>query len=555
MAKSDLTWRFFGKDVSASRALKGVGAAAENSGRRIGAIGGKMGMAFAGIGTAAVAAGAVIAVDFGKQSVSAFMDAQESQTKFEGSLAKNGLKAYTDDIDALAQSLATKTKFDDDATKSGAAVLANFGLTGKQLEQVIPLVQDYAAFTGKDMTTASKALGKAFGGSTKALKELGIQYKPTGDKAKDMAAIMKLVSDRVGGFAEKQGKTAAGTAEILKNQFGELQEKVGSALLPILMKLAPIGLVLVDWLSKAADGIGIFIDAFSGKSEFNEFDGALRIVNNAGIVFREVWDAAAQWITGTLWPAIKTLADGFMQNVWPAIQNVAGIIASNLQPVIEALATFWTETLWPAIQRLIPVFARVAQVVGIVVGALAVAISWIIGKVAPVLYKILAPAIGFVVTVLEKVSDGVGWVIDHFGDMVEFFKGLPDKFKSAFKTAADIITAPFRIAFNAIATLWNNTVGKLSFTIPDWIPGIGGNGFDVPDIPMLANGGIVTRPTLALVGEAGPEAVIPLSRGGGMGPQVVVNITSPLGTPDQIARAVQSAIRRSRGNGGLAGAV
>lgn len=39
----------------------------------------------------------------------------------------------------------------------------------------------------------------------------------------------------------------------------------------------------------------------------------------------------------------------------------------------------------------------------------------------------------------------------------------------------------------------------------------------VAAIPALAEGGIVTRPTLALIGEAGPEAVVPLSRGGGVG--------------------------------------
>jgi len=47
--------------------------------------------------------------------------------------------------------------------------------------------------------------------------------------------------------------------------------------------------------------------------------------------------------------------------------------------------------------------------------------------------------------------------------------------------------------------------------VPDWVPKMGGKGWDVPDIPMLAKGGIVTRPTLALIGEAGPEAVVPLN--------------------------------------------
>lgn len=510
MAKTDLTFRIFGKDVTGSKALKGVGGTADKVSRGMG----KMGMAFAGIGTAAAAAGALIAVDFGKQSVSAFMDAENSQAKFEASLAKNGLKAYGADIDALASSLALKTKFDDDATKSGAAVLANFGLTGEQLKKTLPLVQDYAAFTGKDMSTASKTLGKAFLGNTKALKDLGIAYVPTGNKAKDMAAVMDLVNAKVGGFAEKQGKTAAGTADILKNQFGELQEKVGSALLPILMKLAPIGLKLVEWLSAAADGIGIFIDAFSGKSELNEFDGALKIVNNAGIMFREVWDTVGAWITGTLMPTIKTLADAFMKNVWPAIQMVAAMIAENLQPVIAALAEYWNSTLYPSILKMVPIFQRVAQVVGIVVGALAVAVSWILGKVVPVLLNILGPAVRFIIDIMGKVADAIGWVIDNFGNIVAYVQGIPEKFRAGMSTLATTITSPFRSAFNGIASLWNNTVGALSFSIPDWVPGVGGNGWDVPDIPMLAKGGIVTSPTLALIGEAGPEAVVPLGRGG-----------------------------------------
>jgi hypothetical protein len=79
--------------------------------------------------------------------------------------------------------------------------------------------------------------------------------------------------------------------------------------------------------------------------------------------------------------------------------------------------------------------------------------------------------------------------------------------------------------FNGIAKLWNNTFGKLSFKVPSWVPGIGGNGFDIPDIPMLAAGGIVTGPTLAMIGEAGPEAVIPLDRMGSMGGNnVTINV-------------------------------
>ena len=68
-------------------------------------------------------------------------------------------------------------------------------------------------------------------------------------------------------------------------------------------------------------------------------------------------------------------------------------------------------------------------------------------------------------------------------------------------------------------------------------------------IPAMANGGIVTGPTLALIGEAGPEAVIPLDRAGSMGGiNITVNaglVSSPDQVGQQIIEAIQKAQRRS----------
>jgi len=119
----------------------------------------------------------------------------------------------------------------------------------------------------------------------------------------------------------------------------------------------------------------------------------------------------------------------------------------------------------------------------------------------------------------------------------------------AFTTAGSAIYGAFKFAFNGIAKLWNNTVGKISFTLPSWIPVIGGSGFSMPQIPLLANGGIVNSPTLAMIGEAGPEAVVPLGRGGGMG-NITVNITGGLDSSAEIGQAVVNAIRAfNRTNG------
>jgi len=99
----------------------------------------------------------------------------------------------------------------------------------------------------------------------------------------------------------------------------------------------------------------------------------------------------------------------------------------------------------------------------------------------------------------------------------EWIKALPGNIGKAFANLANIITTPWRIAFNSIARLWNNTVGGLSFRVPDWIPGVGGKGFDVPNIPTFHSGGVVPGPpgaeVLTLL-QAG-ERVTPAGSGGG----------------------------------------
>jgi phage-related protein len=110
----------------------------------------------------------------------------------------------------------------------------------------------------------------------------------------------------------------------------------------------------------------------------------------------------------------------------------------------------------------------------------------------------------------------------------------------------NLMLTVFKTIFNGIASVWNNTIGKFSFTVPSWVPGIGGKGFAMPDIPMLAAGGIVTGPTLAMIGEAGPEAVIPLDRMGQMGGGgTTVNINVNGGDPQSVVNALRTYMRQN----------
>ena len=135
-------------------------------------------------------------------------------------------------------------------------------------------------------------------------------------------------------------------------------------------------------------------------------------------------------------------------------------------------------------------------------------------------------------TVFQAIKIGVTASLDFLGD---YIRGVLNIYKTI---------------FNTIARLWNNTIGKLSFEFPDWVPGLGGKGFSVPQIPMLAEGGIVTGPTLAMIGEAGPEAVIPLGKRGGIGDTYNITVQGGIGTSAEIGRAVVDAIKAyNRQNG------
>jgi hypothetical protein len=152
-----------------------------------------------------------------------------------------------------------------------------------------------------------------------------------------------------------------------------------------------------------------------------------------------------------------------------------------------------------------------------------------------------------ILAILYTKFEGVRKVVDNvFGFIKDVVMGSIDVITTYVQTVLGV----YKTIFNTIAKLWNNTIGKLSFEFPSWVPGLGGKGFSVPNIPMLAEGGIVTSPTLAMIGEKGPEAVIPLGRAGGMGANYTINVNGGLASSAEIGQSVVNAIRAfNRSNG------
>lgn len=110
---------------------------------------------------------------------------------------------------------------------------------------------------------------------------------------------------------------------------------------------------------------------------------------------------------------------------------------------------------------------------------------------------------------------------------------------------ANIMIAPYRMAFDAIKWAWNSTVGGFGVSIPK-IFGFGGASFTIPE---MAKGGIVNGPTLAMIGEAGPEAVVPLRgpNARGIGGTTTVRLELA-GADDEMLRRLRKTIRTKGGN-------
>jgi hypothetical protein len=264
--------------------------------------------------------------------------------------------------------------------------------------------------------------------------------------------------------------------------------------------------------------------------------------------------------------AAANTAEGGMKRLGIALAETKESIGAALIPVVEALLPYliafgdWAQNNTQVFLIIASAIGGIAAVILTLNAAMKVyaAAQMIVNGVVTVFNALLlanpitliALAIVAFIAVLAALYikfDSVRKVVDTV------FQGMLKGGKAVFDGLTTYFTAIFNIyktLFNGIAKLWNGTVGKLAFNIPSWVPVIGGKGFEVPEIPMLADGGIVTGPTLAMIGERGPEAVIPLSgRGGGMG-NYTININGGLGSSAEIGTAVVNAIRAfNRQNG------
>ena len=229
--------------------------AVDNASATLGKIGKeteKLGGATAKLNAASRLLGAGAIIAFGAASVKAYAEAEASQVKLQEAYRKFPAVADVSiqSMRDLNSAIQAKTGSDDDELAAAEAKLAMYNLTGSQIQKLIPIVNDYAIANGIGVTEAAGKVGKAMLGNAKALKDVGIDFKATGDKAKDFDAIYTALEGKVGGAGEAFGESTAGQLKILQASFSDLQEEVGAQLVPALKTLVDIATPLLGAFGK-----------------------------------------------------------------------------------------------------------------------------------------------------------------------------------------------------------------------------------------------------------------------------------------------------------------
>jgi hypothetical protein len=427
----------------------------------------------------AIAALGAVAFD----AVKAFAEDDAAAQKL--ALTLSNVTYATDDQIASVEKFITKTSMAaavaDDELRPALDKLVRGTGDVAQAQDLLTLALDVSAGTGKDLGAVSDALSKAYNGNFTALKKLDPALASLIEEGADADEVF----GRLGATFKNQASTAANTTSgQMKNlsiQMGEFKESIGAAVAPLAEKLLPSLLKLADFVK-----------------------------NNTTLV------VVLGGVVGGL--AIAIVAVNAATTAWAATTKAFAAIQAAFNAILLAN----------------PIFLIAAAIVAAIAVLVALQMKFdIFGKAIDGLKAGFMAWWGVVQFVFGAVKTG-------FAELANLGKAIFDGIGGAFKGVINAVLSAMEKGLNFAIKGLNTILDGIDKAAGPWV-----NFGSIPEVklPRLAEGGIVTSPTIAMIGERGPEAVIPLSRAGGMGMgnQITVNVSSA--DPNAVVAALQQYIR------------
>jgi hypothetical protein len=479
---------------------------------------------FAAVGVAASAA-AYAAFNFAKAAIE-----DEKAAKLLATSLKNTTKATDAQIAATEDWIsktALATGVADDELRPAFGQIARATRDITKAQKLLGTAQNISAATGKPLAATAKAVAQAYSGQFGALKKLSPELAKLIKGGASADEVFAQLDKTFKGAAETAANTTAGKFQRFQIAVDELKEGIGALLLPVLGKLS-------DFLTTKV------IPAFDDFQKAVEKDGFAQTLKT--------------YITNGLNWLVNDGIPLMAKKVVEFGQAFVDYMAPRWKPMAKALGAFlkrfadWvTQTAYPWIAREVPKAFKafsdwfdknsetIVNGVAMMLAALGV---WVATEGAPAAAKVGA---ALFVAMFKFNASATKTVIKEFvrvlGDIKDAMiqkgleigaslgTGIANGVIAGLNKAIDAMNSIIEKAQNASAAL--GPAGWLAAKVL-------GDKAKIPHIPALAQGGIVTSPTLALIGEAGPEAVVPLS-GRNTPSMGGVNITIQTGVGDPVA--------------------
>ena len=474
---------------------------------------------------------------FAAASVKAFDTQAKAETKLLTAL--KGREDVQKRLIAQAKELQTQTLFGDEETIAAQAMLATMGLEEEAIMRLIPLVQDMATAKGMNLVQAADLVAKSVGSSTNALSRYGITITGAVGSQERLNTATEALNKAFGGQAEAVSKVGLGPLTQLKNILGDLSEDIGKIILPTLNDLAKD----VKELALRFDGL---TDAT--KKNIVKWGAITAAVGPFLILIGKTFTSIAFLIPliVRLGGALKKLSIIMFNLIKknPFLAIAAAVTAVGVA-VADTLGAFdkWlgtedevqeeTDKTTDSINELNDALLNVDKTLNKVSGKKGTIKPIEKIETIPTLsIKPLKTDLDEVPAKLQNVADLFGNVVTQQDRMIAASETFKNVFSSAMTSAAYSQEGFFTSFMKNLKQAIKQMLIQLAITTAINFM-FGGKGFKVGDLKGafsaakdsligLASGGLVTGPTMALVGEgagttaSNPEVVAPLDKLKGM---------------------------------------
>lgn len=212
--------------------------------------------ALAGLGFAAV------------KATQAAMQEQQEMAVLASTLQRvtGASQATIDANEKFLASMQRATIYSDSDMRPALASLVQASGDLERSQKDLQLAMDIATATGIPLVQVSDALGKAYNDNFKSLKALSPAVADNIKQGQSLDQIFQELTDTFGGATAAATDTAAGRMKQLQNQMADLQESLGTALLPIVEKIVPVFSSMADAISENQTTFLIIVGAIAAFS-------------------------------------------------------------------------------------------------------------------------------------------------------------------------------------------------------------------------------------------------------------------------------------------------